>query len=612
MGHEYAGVIGGSTVRRERWQLRRGRRAAPGRPAQWGWRVRRLAGLNTLDLRVLALLGIALAAAGAERTQGTLVGGRPASAALILRAAVVGGLALGGIAIQLSSDRRRIGRLLLAAAIVASLPLLHAPQHSVAVAIGLLSLSMTPAVFSFLMLASPSGRIDSPLERRFIAAGAGATLLLGLAVSIAPHRPVLSWLVRGAAVVITGGTAVFMVRRTSHVNPRARALHAPMATIAVFYAAATVAYVTARALGAMAPAQDAHEIANVAVALAIPVAIILGLAVERMSLGRALASFVSSLGKEPVSNVQDAMAATLNDPLLRIYYRSEETGEFLDPAGRRQPPAGKPSRRQTAIEGGGPTHAVIDYDADLYGQEEFLQAAATSALMLVEQNRLVADLEVAKSHLEASRLRLSHTADEERQRIQRDLHDGAQQHLIGMHVKVERALESLEAEPARCAELLAELGEEMGETARDLRSLATTVFPATLREYGLVDALASAIRTMGLRVHLETESVGRQPPEVERQVYFVCLEGLQNIGKYCGPDVVATLRIWAVRRQLFFELRDMGPGFDRSTLGDGLGLENMHDRLSSIGGRLSIVSSPGTGTLLKGVVPVRPANGRLR
>jgi signal transduction histidine kinase len=612
MGHEYAGVIGGSAAGHDRRRLRGRRRAVAVRPSEWGSRVRSLAGLNTLDLRVLALLGIALAAARAEQVHGT-VGGGPHDVALILRAAAIGGLIIGGIAIQLSPDRRRIGRLLLVAAIIASLPLLHAPQHSVALAIGLLSLSLTPAAFSFLMLASPSGRIDSRLERSFIGAGAGAALLLGLAASITPDQTVLSWLIRGTAVVIAGGTAVLMVRRVSHGNPRARALHAPMATIAVLYAAAVVADVAARALGATEPARDAHEIADVAVALAIPIAITLSLAVERMSLGRALASFVSSLGEEPASNVQAAIAATLNDPQLRIYYRRDGTGEFLDPAGRRQPPTETPARRRTAIEGGGgPLPGVIDYDADLYGQEEFLRAAGTTALLWIEQKRLVADLEAAKSNLEASQLRLSHTAEEERERIQRDLHDGAQQHLIGMHIKVDRALESLETDPARCAGLLAELGEEMGETARDLRSLATKVFPATLKEYGLVDALASAIRTMGLAVHLETHSVGRHPPDVEMEVYFACLEGLQNIGKHCGPDGVGTLRVWSVRRWLFFELRDTGPGFDRNAVGDGLGLENMHDRLSSIGGRLSIVSHPGDGTVLKGVVPARPANGRLR
>jgi len=606
MGQGYLQSVGGSVAGREPAVLRR-RRSAPIRPSAWGPWARRLAEASAPDLRVLILAGLALAAAGGERMGDLLVENGSLDAALGLRAAVTLALALGGIALQLSPRRRRVGRLLLLAAIVPFLSLLNALHQLVPFSIGALALSLTPALFSFLMLVLPTGRIDPPLERKFIDASLCMALLLGFAISVAPDDAALSWLPRGLTVVLAGGTAALLVRRASRANPRVRGLLAPMATLAVLYAAVTIVYVFGHALGSRETARSGLEIVNVATALSIPLAVLLGLAVERASLGRVLASFVSGLGREPASNVQAALAATLNDPMLRIYYRRDGTGEFLDAAGRRRLPAPTPSRRQTVIGGRGRPAAIIDYDANLSGQEEFLRAVAATALLRIEQERLVADLAAANSSLEASRLRLSQAADEERQKIQRDLHDGAQQHLIGMHIKLELAMESLEVEPARSAGLLVEVGEEIGETARDLRSVATQAFPPTLREYGLVDALASAIRTMGLAVHLEAQSIGRHPPEVETQVYFVCLEGLQNIGKHCGPDVAATLRIWAVRRWLLFELRDMGPGFEPDAVGGGLGLENMSDRLASIGGRLSVVGRPGHGTVVKGVVPSRLA-----
>ena len=639
MGHEVLHTVGG-IARRRRVPLRgtsRQRRirelVSPAKP--------RLAGLSSPELPVLVLAALALAAAGGERmSEGSVISGTP-DVALMLRASVVSALILGGLLIQVSPARRQIGRLLLAVAVIPCLSLINVSQHVASFSIGVLALALTPVLFALVMLAFPTGRIESSLERKFIGAGVSVTLLLGFALSVVPrHAPqsplvssvlaptlgdggypqladgpthnVLAWVVWAAALIVTAGTAVLMVSRASRANPRMRGLLAPMGTLAVLYGAAVAVCAITAALGNRGSARYGLELTNVATAVAIPLAIMLGVAVERMSLGRVLAGFVSNLGTEPACNVQAAMASTLNDPQLRIYYRREGTGPFLDAAGRRRLPAPSESRRQTAIGGDGRPAAVVDYDANLSGQEEFIRAAAATALLWVEQERLVTDLAAAKSNLEVSRLRLSRAADEERRQIQRDLHDGAQQHLIGMHIKLELALESMEAAPARSAGLLAEVGEEMSETARDLRRLASKVFPPTLKEYGLVDALASAIRTMGLSVNLEPHAVGRHPPEVEMQVYFVCLEGLQNIGKHCGPGVAATLRIWAVRRWLFFELRDNGPGFEEGSSEDGIGMQNMHDRLSSIGGWLSVVGRPGTGTVLKGVAPARLAHGPLR
>ena len=559
------------------------------------------------DLRLVVLAGVALAAAGGERMHQAIVEHGRFEVALTLRVSVAVAMILGGIAIQLFSSQRRIGLILLAAAIVPCLSLLNATHPFVGFSFGWLALALTPALFSVSMLAFPTGRIDSPLERRFIGASLYAALLVGLAVSVAPGHTGPSWVLLASTLFITMGTALLIAGRASRVNPGLRGLFAPMVTLAVLYAGLTVAYVIAHELGWREAARDGYEIATLATALAIPLAVVVGRAIERMSLGRALAGFVSSLGREPASTVQVGMAETLNDPLLRIYYRDQETGEFLDTEDRRRLPAPIASRRRTVIAGRGGPDVLVDHDAELSGQQEFLRAAAATALLRVEREQLVAELASSRSKLEASHLRLTRAADEERRRIQRDLHDGAQQHLIGMHIKLELALDSLEAEPARSAGLLVEVGRQMGEAERDLRSLATHVFPPTLKEYGLVDALASAIRTMGLAVHLEAPSVGRQPPEVEMQVYFACLEALQNIAKHCGPEVTATLQIWTVDRQLCFELRDTGPGFERGTVGDGLGLENMADRLATIGGSLSVVGRPGEGTVVEGVAPLGPA-----
>jgi signal transduction histidine kinase len=174
-----------------------------------------------------------------------------------------------------------------------------------------------------------------------------------------------------------------------------------------------------------------------------------------------------------------------------------------------------------------------------------------------------------------------------------------------MHMKLEVAVETMEEAPARSAALLAEIGEELGQTAEDLRSLAANVYPPSLREYGLLDALRSAIRRMGADVRVEAHGVNRHPREVETQLYFVCLEALQNMVKHGGPGVTATLRMWESKRWLLVELRDAGVGFDPERVDSGSGLRNMQDRLHTIGGHLTVRPGVDSGTLIWAVVPIR-------
>jgi len=563
--------------------------------------------LGALDVRLLAVVALALAVCGDVRMREELLERGSPSGLMLLRLAVAVVLLLGGLGLQLVPARRRIGLLLLAAATVPCLSLLADSDASFAFSVGVVTLALTPVALAWLMLAAPVGRIARRIERDFIAVCACAMLLLGLAIALWPHVQALSWAARGFVVLLGGGTAALMVGRESRANAHGRRLLGPLVLVAVLYAATAVTFVVIHLLGSHETARYVLVIGNVCTAIAIPIAVLLGLAIERATLGRTLASFLSNLGTEAPEDVQAAMAHTLHDPELRIFYRRAGTSAFRDATDGHALPDLAPARLRTVIEGG-QSAALVDYADDLAGQEDFLRAAATTALLSIEKERLAADLSAARSSLEASRLRLSTAADEERQRIQRDLHDGAQQHLIAMHLKLESALESLEVEPAHSAALLTDIGVELGETADDLRSLASTVFPPTLREFGLVTALASAIRTMGLSVHLESTSVGRQPLEVETQVYFVCLEGLQNIAKHCGPDVPATLSFWGVHRSLYFELRDTGPGFEPHAGPAGLGLENMHDRLASIGGWTLITSEPGHGTVVRGMAPTRPAD----
>jgi len=204
--------------------------------------------------------------------------------------------------------------------------------------------------------------------------------------------------------------------------------------------------------------------------------------------------------------------------------------------------------------------------------------------------------------LEASRRRLVSASDEERRRIERDLHDGAQQHLVALAVGLNLASGMLEDDPKAAAEMLAQLKSSVRDTIEELRSLAHGIYPPLLRDGGLEAALRAVAGRSPLDVVVET-SVGRRSPEVEAAVYFCCLEGLQNATKH-APGSSVTIRAWTEEGGLTFEVADDGPGFDPDSVTHNAGYTNMADRLGAIGGRVEWRSTPGAGTTVAGTIPL--------
>jgi signal transduction histidine kinase len=201
-----------------------------------------------------------------------------------------------------------------------------------------------------------------------------------------------------------------------------------------------------------------------------------------------------------------------------------------------------------------------------------------------------------------SRARIVASADEERQRIERDLHDGAQQRLVALRIKLELAEEMLSQDPGRGRELLHEIGDETVEALEEVRSLAHGVYPALLTQRGLGDALRDAAVRSPIHVRVDVSGVGRYRPEVESAVYFCCMEAMQNAVKHGGGATLISLALTDDGR-LRFEVADNGAGFDVAATPPGAGLANMRDRLEAIGGELTYRSQVGKGTQVAGVVP---------
>jgi len=207
--------------------------------------------------------------------------------------------------------------------------------------------------------------------------------------------------------------------------------------------------------------------------------------------------------------------------------------------------------------------------------------------------------------IQASRRRLVAAADGERRRIERDLHDGAQQHLVALSVNLRLTRDMVADAPEAAVEMLDQLHLMVKDTVEELRNLAHGIYPPLLAESGLAAALRTAAGRSPLKVSVDADLAGRFAPDVETAVYFCCLEALQNASKH-APDATVAIRLWTDAGGLLFEVADDGPGFDMAARGGGHGFVNMADRLGAIGGTVHWDSTPGKGTRVSGALPVTP------
>ena len=233
-----------------------------------------------------------------------------------------------------------------------------------------------------------------------------------------------------------------------------------------------------------------------------------------------------------------------------------------------------------------------------------LQGLLAEALETNERLRASEDALVRHAEdLRVSRVRLVAATDRERRRIERDLHDGAQQRLVGLGVGLSLARELVRSDPDAALDALTALRAEVAAAQAELRDLAQGVYPPVLTEHGLAEALRSAVDRVPQPVSVVIEDVARQPPDLEAAVYFCCVEALQNVAKHAGPEATVQVRLAFADGMLCFEVRDDGRGFEIGNGSMGNGFTNMEDRLGAAGGALEIVSAPGTGTSVAGRVP---------
>jgi signal transduction histidine kinase len=239
-------------------------------------------------------------------------------------------------------------------------------------------------------------------------------------------------------------------------------------------------------------------------------------------------------------------------------------------------------------------------------EEKLLDDLANQAGLVLKNVGLTAELLQRLEEIRASRQRLVAAQDAERRRLERNLHDGAQQNLVALKVKLGLARALAKKDPAKAEELVRQLAADADEALQTLRDLARGIYPPLLADRGLAPALEAHASRATLPVVVESDGIGRYPREVEAAVYFCILEALQNIQKYAGASR-ATIRLSNRDGRLAFDVEDDGRGFNPGTVSRGTGLTNIADRLDALGGGFEISSAPGRGTRLTGTVPAQTA-----
>jgi signal transduction histidine kinase len=579
----------------------------------------------------LRLAGIAALGAVAATTVALLTADNPAAEpaglAIELRVVIIAVPIVAGLYAQ--KLQTRMGGLLIGVGLLSSLWLLNGSSGRVLFSIGVVFTGLMPLVFAFAMLSHPSGHLPSRTELRFLwLTGASlATLwLLGVAMTLqpplrtallqcGPHCPnnvfsvgsatdavgvvqvamVLAWL------ALTCGTPVLLARR-------ARAASAPVrrSIMPVWITAAAAAVLLTASLLFHAAGLHAWTTLGTiytAVAAIVPLAILVGIAGERLFMGQAVAEFVNELARMPAADPEALMAAALRDPSLKIAYWRPGRRTYVDSAGESVEEL-PDDAAITWIERDHQPVAVVMYNEELSGYESFVQAAGAAALIRLEKTQAEAELRASTADLASSRIRLMEMAHAERRRLERDLHDGVQQHLVGLRIKLDMAAEMVREDLERGERALASVGRQMDDILKELRLLARGIYPSLLHECGLREALLSAARSSPLAVSVRAPGIGRYSDEVEIAVYFCCLEAIQNVVRHAGPDATALVTLSQDGPSLCFEVHDTGVGFDPEADGTGGGLVNMRDRIEAVGGVVEVTGRRGRGTSVRGRVRV--------
>jgi len=481
-------------------------------------------------------------------------------------------------------------------------------------------------LYTHVALAYPSGRVTDRLERAFLVVAYTVSLAFPLAILLAydaterlryfdPFLRESLLLFSGNADLVGllqdvyGGVAygllacvfvLLVVRRFARATPRARRVLAPLLLAAVV--AALWALLNGILTYAETPPGLTYDLFwwQVIGLTALPIALLAGLLRARLARGH-VGELVIHLEQSSPGELRDELALALDDPTLEVALWLPDQREYVDAAGNPfLPPIDGPERAVTRIEHEGQPLAVLVHDPTLRDEPKLVEAVAAAARLALVNARLHAEVRAQLDLVHESRARIVTAADEERRRIERDLHDGAQQRLVALALELRSAQRRLgEERDPEIDQLLEATADELQVALQELRELAQGIHPGILTQGGLAPALESLAARVPLPVTVAATSE-RLPPDVEATAYFVACEALTNVVKHSQASKAA-IRALRDDGMLIVEVEDNGVG--GASADDGSGLRGLADRVEAHGGHFRIESAPGSGTRVLGEIP---------
>jgi len=401
------------------------------------------------------------------------------------------------------------------------------------------------------------------------------------------------------AIAIAGVTVILVGKARSPNQLRRRAVE-PLLWIMSATVVAYASYIALRQVGV--GGTEVPGAIAIAAFLSMPIGIFVGQIRGRVFAATRLRRLVSTAGRAPVSpqRVETMISEALGDPTLQLALWSPERDGYVDIHGATiHVPTQADDRAVTPVSRDGHLSAVLIHDAGLDFGPGMAEGVAATALMLLENSRLVQELR-------ASRRRITEAAQAERVRLERDLHDGAQQRLVTIQIKLSMARDVEDPDERDAA--LAELEDDVTAAVEELRRLARGIYPPLLRDRGLGDALRSVVASAPGSVRVRCQGTTRYPFATEAAVYYSVLEATQNALKHAGARAQLKLSLECADTGVSFTLTDDGHGFDVGRRSNGMGMVSMRDRMAAVGGALS-VSSTDSGTTVTGHAPARREDG---
>ncbi|MFL5950546.1 MAG: sensor histidine kinase [Gaiellaceae bacterium] len=491
-----------------------------------------------------------------------------------------------------------------------------------------------PVIFTlayWAVLAFPTGRLMTALDKALVSAPAlvvlvgflpwfffsphvsGGSPLAGCnalcpanGLMIADRPSVASALGRTESIMAAALAAAIVIaimyRLARASRPRVRAL-LPVYVPALLL---TIPFATFRAAGAGLIHLDATAVWRIGWVLTVgrgtlSYGFLLSIILSTMFAGRALKAAVGALGRHShPTHLRSTLAEALDDPSLELAFAGSEAGGFTDSRGEAFDPRHVPTGQvATPVERDGTAIAYIAHDASLATDPELVRAAGQALLLTLESGLLQQEVD----ELRTSRARVAAAGQAERRMLERDLHDGAQQRLFALGLKLDHASRDAAGKDPKLAQELADVAAEVDGVLNEVRELGRGMYPPTLRDLGLERALASAAWRATQPTTVTASGLDRYSPDIEAAVYFCCLESLQNAARHSGAQAVE-IRVWANNGDLCFSVDDDGVGYEAAQAPTGSGLANMRDRLAVFGGTLSVEPRMPHGTSVRGTLRV--------